>query len=156
MLNIKKEKKEKDGEIFSELTEAKKKTDEELNIKSDEGILEDTPEDEGQLTVDVYQDGDMIIIESAVAGVNPDNLEINITSESITIKGRRERHREIEEKDYFYQECFWGAFSRSIILPEGIDPDKSEAKLTNNGILTIRLPKLKRKKPKKVEIKVEN
>ena len=73
-------------------------------------------ESEGQLTVDVYQTDNEIIVQSTVAGVSPEELDINISTEGVTIKGKREREEEVKEKDYFYQECFWGSFSRSIIL----------------------------------------
>ena len=111
----------------------------------------DLEEAEGQLTVDVYQDGDAIIVQSAVAGVLEDNLEINITPESVTIRGKRERSQKVSDKDYFYQECFWGSFSRTVILPVEIDADKSTATL-KNGVLTIKMPKLDRKKVKKLRV----
>ncbi len=111
-------------------------------------------EGEGQLTVDVYQDKDAIIVQSTVAGVNPDELEINITNESITIRGRREKSESIEAKNYFYQECFWGTFSRSIILPQEVDPEKSSAAL-KNGVLMVRMPKLTRQKARKLKVKVD-
>ena len=60
----------------------------------------------------------------------------------------------VEAKDYLYQECFWGSFSRSIILPQEIDPDRAVATL-KNGVLTIRLPKVDRQKAKKIKVKVE-
>jgi HSP20 family protein len=109
---------------------------------------------EGQLTVDVYQDPDNIIVQSTVAGVDPDDLEINITNESITIHGKRERKETIQEKDYFYQECFWGRFSRSIILPAEVDSERSVASL-KNGVLTVKMPKLERRKAKKLKVKID-
>jgi HSP20 family protein len=109
---------------------------------------------EGQLAIDVYQTPDDIVVESAVAGVHPDDLDINVTNDSVTIKGKRRRIREVEEKDYLYQECFWGKFSRSIILPQEIDPDKSTVTF-KNGVLKIRLPKLNKKKVKKLKVKIE-
>jgi len=111
-------------------------------------------EAEGQLTVDVCQTDSEIVVQSTVAGVLPENLEINITAESVTIRGRREREEKVEDKDYLYQECFWGSFSRSIILPQEIDPDRAVASL-KNGVLTIRLPKINRQKSKKIRVKVE-
>lgn len=111
-------------------------------------------EGEGQLSIDVYQNPDEIVIEAPIAGVNPDDLDIHITNESVTIRGKRERERTVKEEDYFYQECYWGRFSRSIILPQEVDAEKSEASL-KNGILTIRLPKLNRQKSKKVKVKSE-
>lgn len=109
---------------------------------------------EGQLTVDVYQDKDNIIVQSTVAGVDADDLEINITNESITVHGKRERNEKTEEKDYFYQECFWGRFSRSIILPTEVDPEHSVASL-KNGVLTVKMPKLEKRKARKLKVKID-
>lgn len=111
-------------------------------------------EAEGQLTVDVYQNNDEIVVQSTVAGVVADDLDINITSESVTIRGKRAKEEKVEEKDYFYQECFWGSFSRSIILPQEIDPDRSTA-VIKNGILTIKMPKVNRQKAKKIKVKID-
>lgn len=97
-------------------------------------------EQEGQLTVDVFQDDQNIIIQSTVAGVSPDDLDVSITNDMVTIRGERRRTYTIDPDDYFYQECYWGTFSRSIILPVEIDADRAEAKI-KNGILTIRIPK---------------
>ncbi len=111
-------------------------------------------EAEGQLTVDVYQNNDEIVVQSTVAGVAADDLDINITSESVTIRGERSKEEAVEENDYFYQECFWGSFSRSIILPQEIDPDHSTA-VIKNGILIIRMPKVNRQKAKKIKVKID-
>jgi HSP20 family protein len=111
-------------------------------------------EEEGQLTVDVYQTDNEIIVKSTVAGVSDEDLEINITGESVTIRGQREREEKIEEKDYLYRECFWGSFTRSVILPQEIDPDRSTAVL-KNGVLTIRLPKVERQKARKIKVKID-
>ena len=107
---------------------------------------------EGQLTVDVYQTPDEIIVESTIAGVNADEIDLDVTSEMVTIRGERKREIKVEEGDYFYQECFWGRFSRSIILPQEIDPDKTHS-VVKRGILTIHLPKLNRSKGKKIKVK---
>jgi HSP20 family protein len=109
-------------------------------------------EQEGQLTVDVYQTPDEIIVESTIAGVNADEIDLDVTSEMVTIRGERKRETRVEEGDYFYQECFWGRFSRSIILPQEIDPDKAHS-VVKRGILTIHLPKLNRSKGKKIKVK---
>jgi HSP20 family protein len=113
-----------------------------------------TKEPEGQLTVDVFQTDNEIIVQSTVAGVSDEDLEINITGESVTVRGQREKEEKIEEKDYFYRECFWGSFSRSIILPQEIDPDRSTA-ILKNGILTIRMPKVERQKARKIKVKID-
>lgn len=110
-------------------------------------------DEEGKLTVDVYQTKDDIVVQATVAGVDQDDLDINITNETVTIKGERQRSQEATDKDYFYQECFWGKFARSIILPEEVDPEAASAVLDKKGVLTIRMPKLSRRKSKKVKIK---
>ena len=109
---------------------------------------------EGHLTIDVYQNDENIVIESTIAGVNVDDLDISITPESVTIKGKREKKEKVKKDDYLYQECFWGKFSRSIILPQEIDPDKSQASL-KEGILKIVLPKVHKTKSKKVRVKLD-
>lgn len=110
-------------------------------------------EPEGQLTVDVYQTKDELIIQSAVAGIKPEDLEILIEGDVITIKGRRENFSSLlSEGNYFIQECYWGAFSREIILPVEVDPNRVEATM-KEGILTIRLPKISRERKRKISIK---
>jgi len=106
---------------------------------------------EGQLSVDVYQTKDEIIIKSAVAGVDPDELDISINNDMITIRGSRQQEEEIDSKNYFYQECYWGAFSRSIILPQEVKPDGAKADF-KKGILTIRLPKARQAKKIQIEV----
>ncbi len=109
-------------------------------------------EPEGQLTIDVYQTPADIVIKSTIAGVTNDNLDISITNDMITIKGKRERDDSISDENYYYQECYWGAFSRSVILPVDIKADEAEAVL-KNGILSIRLPKAEKEKRKRIEVK---
>lgn len=109
---------------------------------------------EGTLTIDVYQSENEIVIESAIAGVRPEDLDITATNESVSIKGLRHRDESIADDKYFYQECFWGKFSRSVILPQEVDPE--EAKVSyRNGILTIKLPKIIRHKSKRLNIKTD-
>ena len=146
---------ENDNNIFAELAKVKSQPTALKIEKEEDEKLQPSLEDEieGQLTVDVYQTKDAIIVPSTVAGVDPEDLEINITNESVTIHGSREKIEIVEEKDYFYQECFWGKFSRSIILPQEVDPEKSTASI-KSGILIIRMPKLNRRKAKKLKVKV--
>lgn len=107
---------------------------------------------EGQLTVDVYQTDKDIVVKSTIAGVKPEDLHVDINNDMLTIKGERKMVSEVKEEDYFYQECYWGAFSRSIILPVEIDSDKIAAAL-EDGILTITLPKAKKARSKKIMVK---
>ena len=109
-------------------------------------------EQEGQLTVDVFQDDENIVIQSTVAGVAPDDLDVSITNDMVTIRGERRQPYEVDSEDYFYQECYWGTFSRSIILPVEIDSDRAEAKI-KNGVLTIRIPKANAAMTRKLKVK---
>jgi HSP20 family protein len=118
-------------------------------------MLEDAEvESEGQLTIDVYQTATDIVIESAVAGVRPEDLDIDVTTDSVSIKGTRRREKEVRDEDYFYRECYWGRFSRSIILPEEIDAEDATVSF-KNGILKVHLPKLNRQKARKLKVKFE-
>ena len=107
---------------------------------------------DGQLTVDVYQTPTEIVLQTMVAGVKPEDLEISINREMVTIKGRREQVKTVSEDNYFFQELYWGSFSRTVVLPEEIDVEESEA-TENHGLLTIRLPKIDRKKTQKLRVK---
>ncbi len=98
-------------------------------------------EDEGQLTVDIFQTVTDIVVRSTIAGVDPNDIDVVITKDQVTIRGRRNPEEEIDPSEYYHQEIYWGPFSRSIILPVSINPDKSKASM-KNGILIIRLPKL--------------
>lgn len=109
---------------------------------------------EGQLSVDVYQTTDEIVIKSTIAGVKSEDLEVTINNDMVTIKGKREDEKEVKEDNYFYQECYWGGFSRSIILPVEVKAEESKAQL-KNGVLTIRLPKAKKSKAVSVKISGE-
>jgi len=109
-------------------------------------------EEEGELTVDIYDKGDAIVIQSTVAGVKPEDLDVSITTDTVTIRGKRERLEEASEDNYYYKELFWGSFSRSVILPEEIDDEAAEASL-KHGLLTIVLPKKRRGIVSKLKVK---
>lgn len=107
--------------------------------------------DDGELVIDVYQTGNDIVLQSAIAGVKPEDLDIAIENDMVTIKGERSNSVKEEKKDYIHQECFWGSFSRQVILPEEVDANRAEASF-QDGILTLRLPKLSRQKVKKIKL----
>jgi len=119
--------------------------------KNEQRKTKNAPADEGQLTVDVYQTENDIVIKSAIAGVTADDIDISITSDMITIKGKRAQDEQIDESDFYHQELYWGPFSRSVILPEDIDVEKTAASM-KNGVLTVRLPKLAKSRMKRVKI----
>lgn len=124
------------------------------NSTTEEKWLEEDYE-EGQLSVDVYQTKDAIVIKSTIAGVKPEDIDISINNDMVTIKGKRELDATVLEDDYFYQECYWGGFSRSIILPVEIIADKVEAAL-KNGVLTVTLPKAKKTHAVSIKVKEED
>ena len=107
------------------------------------------PETEGQLAIDVFQTDKKIIIKSTIAGVKPEDLKISLHHDLLTIKGSRSLKEEVSDEDYLYKECYWGAFSRSIILPTEVDNKHVEAEL-ESGVLTISLYK---NHPSQIEVK---
>lgn len=107
---------------------------------------------EGQLTIDVYQTDNDIVIKSTIAGVKPEDLDVSINNDMVTIRGERKNEEKVEGENYYYQECYWGTFSRSVILPVEVIADKAEAAM-KNGILTIRLPKADTTKTKKIQVR---
>lgn len=117
-----------------------------------ESKWEDEEEMDAELTIDLYQTHSDIIIQTMVAGVQPDNLVITITRDMITIKGKREENKSIDKNDFFVQELYWGSFSRTISLPEEVDPEEAEA-IEKHGLLIIKLPKLDKHRETKLKIK---
>mgnify|MGYP001590661674 CR=1 FL=1 len=109
-------------------------------------------EPQGELAVDIYQTPDAIVVKALVAGVQPNSIDIALTREMLTISGTREDEREVEEDNYFQRELYWGAFSRTILLPEEIDVDLAEAS-EKHGILMIRLPKINKKRQTKLKVR---
>jgi len=108
--------------------------------------------EEGQLPVDVYQTSDQIIIQTIVAGVRPSDLDISISREMVTIKGRREGPRNIPDENYFHRELYWGGFTRTILLPAEVEVEEAEA-IENHGLLIIKLPKIDKERQTKLKVK---
>jgi len=123
------------------------------NEKTDDWFADE--QYDGQLAVDVYQTSDSIIIKAAIAGVEPDDLDIAAHRDIVTIRGRRRRQEQIDRDDYLFQECYWGSFSRSIILPVEVDPDGVTASI-KSGILRVTLPKAKVGGPRQVRVRNED
>ena len=109
---------------------------------------------EGELAIDVYETENDIVVQSTIGGIKPEDLDISIENDMVTIRGNREHLVEEEGKNYIYQECYWGSFARKIILPEEVDETRAKAAM-KNGVLTLIMPKLHRKKKKKVAVKPE-
>lgn len=124
----------------------------EIEEEKEKGWLEEVEGEEGQLTIDVYQTESEIVIKSTIAGVNPEDIDISITNDMVTVRGKRIKDEKINTESYYYQELYWGAFSRSVILPVEVDADRAKA-IIKNGILTIRLPKSEKVKTKKISVR---
>ncbi|MFZ2523306.1 MAG: Hsp20/alpha crystallin family protein [Minisyncoccia bacterium] len=155
----------RDNRSFFEKLTGSMRMDEEINeeLEDEKPIVSKTPapkgddwlaeeEEEGQLTVDVYQTPGEIVIKSMVAGVKPEDLDISITRDMVTIKGKRETERFVKEDDYFHRELYWGSFSRSVMLPSEVDVEEAEA-IEKHGLLIIRLPKIDKNKQTRLRVK---
>jgi HSP20 family protein len=105
-----------------------------------------------QLTVDVYQTDADIIIRALVAGVRPEDLDIAITRDMVTVKGKRVEQKEVSENSYVYQELYWGTFERTVVLPAEVDVDMADAS-EKHGLLTIRLPKINKDRQTRLKVK---
>jgi len=107
--------------------------------------------EEGELAVDVYETSDAIIVQAMTAGTRKNDLDITITRESITIRGERQSENRTHDSNSIYQELYWGAFSRTIQLPEEVEVEAAMAK-EEHGLLTVRLPKLDKYKQAKLKV----
>ena len=107
---------------------------------------------EGHLPVDMYQTPTEIVIRTFVAGVRPDEMNVSISRDMVVIEGEREEHTEASGPDYFNQELFWGAFARTIMLPQEVDVDGAQAS-SKDGLLSIVLPKLDRTRQTKLKVR---
>jgi HSP20 family molecular chaperone IbpA len=114
--------------------------------------IEEETEKDAELTVDVYQTPEMIVVKAMIAGVRPEDLDVSITRDQVTIRGTREEERIAHDDDYFARELFWGSFSRTIQLPEEIDVDEAEA-VEKHGLLILKLPKHDKRRQSKLKVK---
>jgi HSP20 family protein len=145
--------------FFERITGTVRMDDDEIESKEEKetarsiSAWDDEDEKVGELTVDVYQTADMIVIKAMIAGVKPEDLDISITRDLVTIEGKREGEKTAKDDDYFMRELYWGSFLRSISLPEEIDVDEAEA-IEKHGLLILKLPKLDKKKQSKLKVKM--
>ena len=107
---------------------------------------------DGQLAIDVFQDEKFVYIRSIIGGIDPKNIEVHINNDMVTIKGKRIAPSDtVKAEHYFIQECYWGEFSRSIVLPVPVKEDEIEAML-KDGVLTISFSKVKQDTVKKIQV----
>lgn len=121
-------------------------------LSENDGAWLNFGEEEGQLAVDIYQTDQALIIKSTIAGATSKDIEISLVDDMLTIRGQRELDEVISNDAYLYRECYWGKFSRSIVLPVEVRGDKVTASL-HNGVLTVVLPKAKRSRHTSIKIK---
>ena len=95
---------------------------------------------DGELVVDVFETGTDFVVSAAIAGIQIKDIDISLEKDMMVIKGNRCDPHTDSEKKYYYQECYWGPFSRKIVLPENIEIDKADAQI-DKGILTVKIPK---------------
>lgn len=107
---------------------------------------------DGELMIDVFQTPSDIVIKTMVPGVRPEDLDITITRDMVTLKGKREAERTISDENYFHRELYWGSFSRTIVLPQEVEIEDAEA-VERHGLLIIRLPKLDKNRQSKLRVK---
>lgn len=139
--------------FFERLTGGTRINDSEERVSLEKGNewMEEESGD-GQLTVDVYQSPAEIIIKAMTAGVRPEDLDITITRDMVVIKGKRESDKTVTDENYFFRELYWGSFSRTIMLPQEIEPEEAEA-VEKHGLLIIKLPKINKNRQTKLRIK---
>jgi len=104
--------------------------------------------------LDVYQTPTEIVVKAAMPGVKPEDVSIDITGETLTIRGESKVEEETKKEDYLYQERRYGVFSRSMVLPSGLKSDKAEATM-EDGVLTLTIPKAEEAKPKAIKVKAK-
>lgn len=119
---------------------AKKIKPEDVQEKKDDAASADIFDQGGELVVDVFETPADFVVIAAIAGVQINDLDISLEKDMMVIKGNRGDPHDHPDKKYFYQECYWGPFSRKVVLPEDIDIDKADAQI-DKGILTVKIPK---------------
>lgn len=104
--------------------------------------------------MDIFQTKDSVIVETPLAGIDPEKVNISIENDVLTIEGSTEKKSEVEEKDYYRKEVRSGSFHRAVSLPTAVDGDKARAEY-ENGVLKITIPKEERAKPKVIKIQAK-
>jgi len=131
----------------------KKKIESASNFLTKELQERKWPKVEGKLPIDIYENELNIIIQAAAAGVKLEDFNISIEDDMLEIQGIREKPEgDKSKKKYFSQECYWGPFSRKIILPKEVDNSRAQATM-KEGILTIKLPKLERERKRRIRLR---
>ncbi len=103
-------------------------------------------------SLDLYETGNEVVVKAALPGLKPEDVDITLRGDVLTIAGETNEETEQKDKNYIRRERRYGSFSRTVTLPEGLTADKAEAKF-ENGVLTLTIPKSEEVKPKKIQVK---
>lgn len=106
------------------------------------------------VSIDMLHTDNEVVVKATLPGVKPEEIDVSITGDTLTIKGETKAEETIKREDYLYQEHRYGAFYRSVALPRGLQTDKTEA-VFENGILTLTIPKFEEVKPKQIKVKAK-
>jgi HSP20 family protein len=139
---------------FSELVSLREAMD---RLFEDSFVRPSLPAVFGEATwapVDMYQTDKDVVVKASLPGVKPEEVDISITGDVLTIKGEHKEEQEVKEKNYFRKELRYGTFSRSLQLPVAVETGKAEA-IFENGVLTLTLPKSEEAKPKQIKVKTK-
>jgi len=107
------------------------------------------------LDLDVYQTADDVVVKASLPGIKPEEVDISLTGDILTIKGEHKEEKEVKEQNYIHKERRHGTFSRSIQVPASVKSDKAEA-VFENGVLTLTLPKAEEEKPRQIKVKAKS
>lgn len=102
--------------------------------------------------IDMYQTDKDVVVHASLPGVKPEDVDISILGDTLTVKGEMKSEQNVDRDNYYYQERRYGTFSRTLTLPMAVEADKAEAKF-DNGVLTLTLPKSEQAKAKRIEVK---
>jgi HSP20 family protein len=106
------------------------------------------------MALDVYETKEQVVVKAALPGIKPEETEVTITGDTLTIRGESKEEKEIKEENYIRKERHFGSFARSVTLPAGLEADKAEATF-EDGVLTLKIPKSEQAKPKSIKVKAK-
>jgi HSP20 family protein len=141
-------------EPFREIMDLRRSMERLFDDYSYPAAARNTLMESGFIPLDIYQTEDAFIVKGSLPGIKPEDVDISITGDTLTIKGETKQEEEVKEENYVCREHRYGTFSRMVALPGELDAGKSEATF-DNGVLTLTIPKSEEKKPKQIKIKAK-
>lgn len=108
----------------------------------------------GAPAIDLYQTNDSVVVKAALPGIKPDEVQLSVSGDVLTLKGEFHNDNEVKEATYHLQEQHYGSFERSVLLPTEVESEKAKAEF-ENGVLTVTIPKAEQVRPKTISIKAK-